>query len=184
MRVSHSNGLLISQRLGAWRASPTGECIGSNLPGPALRSSGDGIQRSDERGGIVESIIGMFSPYTHIARQVQAMFNIERAPGCRAEHGRFELVIRGAGMTDRPIAERVAFALQLTDAVRRLLRAESKRKYRRYGERAIAIAFEDEQVAANGIATSRFTYVASVEHDPDEALHRTIHEERESHRRR
>lgn len=195
MQVSRSNGLLTSRRLEALHDFRTGACIGSNLPDRVLPSSRDGVKRSDAggdargdasgdaRGGVVESIIGIFLPYTRIGRQVQAAFNLERTPGCRADHGRFELLIRGAGMTDRPLEERVALAHQLTDVVRPLLRAERKRQLRRFGERAIAIAYEDEQVEANGIATSRFTYVGSVEHDPDEALRRALGQDREKRRR-
>ena len=61
--------------------------------------------------------------------------------------------------------ERVTLASQLTDAVRPMLRAEHKRQYRRYAERAIAIVFEDEQVIGSGIATTAFTYIASVDHE-------------------
>jgi hypothetical protein len=134
---------------------------------------------SSSPAGIVESIIGMFSPFTHIGRQIQGAFNLERTPACRAEHGRFELLIRGGGITDLRLEQRVSLAHQLTDTVRPLLGAESKKKHRLYGARAIAIVFEDEQVTANGIATSRFTYVASVEHDPEEALRRGMHDDRE-----
>lgn len=36
---------------------------------------------------------------------------------------------------------------------------------RRLAERAISVVFEDEQVVEDGIATSKFTYLASHDHD-------------------
>lgn len=62
-------------------------------------------------------------------------------------------------MTDAPMERRVALARRLDDAARPLLRDEGRRR-RRYADRAISIVFEDEQIAGEGIATSRFTYVA------------------------
>jgi hypothetical protein len=107
----------------------------------------------------------MFSPHTELSRQLQSMLTLDRAPSCSSDHGRLEILLRGSGMTDQSLESRVTLAQKLTDTARPLLRDKDKREHRRFAERAIAVVFEDEQVAGNGIATSRFTYVASVEHD-------------------
>lgn len=107
----------------------------------------------------------MFSPYAAMSRELQSLFKLDRAPVCGAEHGRLEILIRGAGITDDALERRIAFARRLTEAARPLLRTHSKRKRRRYAERAIAVVFEDEKVVGEGIATSRFMYVASHDHD-------------------
>ncbi len=120
------------------------------------------VQRRDPSGGIVETILGIFLPFASISRELQSVFNLDRAPGCRAEHGRFEILIRGAGMTAESMERRVALAHGLDEAVRPLLRDEGRRR-RRYAERAIAIVFEDEQIVGAGIGTSRFTYVARMD---------------------
>jgi hypothetical protein len=155
-----------------------GRFIGSSHQGhAALTSDERRLRRQQNPGGIVDRIIGMFSPFTSISRELQSMFQLDRPPACRAEHGRFEILLRGAGMTAQPVDQRVALANELTDAVRPILRAEHKRKYRRYAERAISVVFEDEQVAGEGIATSRFSYVASFDHDPDHAFNRNLQDE-------
>lgn len=73
--------------------------------------------------------------------------------------------MRGGGMTDAPLADRVALARRLTDAARPLLAAHRKREIRRLGGRAISVVFEDEQIVDHGVATSRFSYLASHDHD-------------------
>lgn len=100
-----------------------------------------------------------------MARELQYTLQLDRAPACRGDHGRLEILLRGTGLTDDALENRVAFARRLTDAARPLLRAHRKREPRRFADRAIAVVFEDEQVVEGGIATSRFTYVAS--HDND-----------------
>lgn len=107
----------------------------------------------------------MFSRYSAMARELQYTLQLDRAPACRGDHGRLEILLRGTGLTDDALENRVAFARRLTDAARPLLRAHRKREPRRFADRAIAVVFEDEQVVEGGIATSRFTYVAS--HDND-----------------
>lgn len=111
---------------------------------------------------MIDSLIEMFSPFSTLSKELQAMFQLERPPSCRAEHGRLEILVRGAGITERPLDERVELAHRLVDAARPLLHADSKRERRRYADRAIAVNFEDEQVMQYGIATSRFTYVAAI----------------------
>jgi hypothetical protein len=61
--------------------------------------------------------------------------------------------------------QRVELARQVTATARPLLRVHSKRDRRRYANRAIAVIFEDETVVGDGIATSRFSFVAS--HDSE-----------------
>ena len=119
----------------------------------------------DQASGLVESFIGMFSPYMAMSRDLQAMFQLQRPPACRADHGRLEILLRGVGMTDEPLEQRVSLARRLTEAARPLLRAHSKHKHRRFAERAIAVVFEDEQVVGEGIATSRFSYLASHDYE-------------------
>ena len=114
---------------------------------------------------MVESFLGMFSPYTAMSRELQSLLKLDRAPACRGDHGRFEILLRGSGITDAALENRVALARRLTEAARPLLRAHRKKKQRVFGDRAIAVVFEDEQVVEDGIATSRFTYVASHDHD-------------------
>ncbi|MEO7218839.1 MAG: hypothetical protein ABI026_11650 [Gemmatimonadaceae bacterium] len=115
---------------------------------------------------MVESFIGMFSPYADLSRGLQETLRLDRLPACRSDHGRLEILLRGAGLTDRPLEERIAVAQQITDAARPLLRLHRKREHRRYAERAIAVVFEDEQLASAGIATMRFTFLASHDTDP------------------
>ena len=115
--------------------------------------------------GVVESILAMFSPYSQVAKQIRTRFGLERAPSCRFVHGRLELLIRGAGVTEQPVADRIVMARALVAELRPLLRDHSKREARRGADRAIAVVFEDEQVVGDGIATSRFSYLAS--HDRD-----------------
>ncbi len=114
---------------------------------------------------MIEGIVAMFAPFTALSKQLQTLFQLERPPAVRKEHGRLEILLRGTGMTDAPISERVATAHQISDAARPLIREHRKREHRRYADRAIAVSFEDEQVMDAGIATSRFTYVALMPHD-------------------
>lgn len=107
----------------------------------------------------------MFAPFTALGKQLQALFQLDRPPAVRAEHGRLEILIRGTGMTDDPVDTQVALASQITDAARPLLLQHRKREHRRYADRAIAVSFEDERVMATGLATSRFTYVALIPHE-------------------
>lgn len=115
--------------------------------------------------GIVESFLGIFSPYADLSRGLQETLQLDRLPACRSDHGRLEILLRGAGMTERPLEERITLAQQLTNAARPLLRMHRKRDRRRYADRAIAVVYEDEQVASAGIATMKFTFLAS--HDTD-----------------
>lgn len=114
---------------------------------------------------MIDGIVAMFAPFTSLSRQLQAVFQLQRPPAVRAEHGRLEILIRGTGMTEEPLGDRVSLAHQITEATRPLLRQYSKRERRRYADRAIAVSFEDENVMATGIATSRFTYVALMPHE-------------------
>jgi hypothetical protein len=114
---------------------------------------------------LIDTIMGLFNPYNSVARELQAAFRLERPPACRVQHGRLEIVVRGAAMTSAPVEQRVALARQFTAMARPLLRAHSKRDRRRYASRAIAVIFEDETIVGDGIATSRFTFLAS--HDSD-----------------
>ena len=115
---------------------------------------------------MVESLIGIFSPYADLSRGLQETLRLDRLPACRRDHGRLEILLRGAELTDRTLEERITLAQQLTDAARPLLRLHRKREQRRYAERAIAVVFEDEQVVNSGIATMRFTFLASHDTDP------------------
>jgi len=114
---------------------------------------------------VIDGIVAMFAPFTGLAKQLQAIFQLDRPPAIRKEHGRLEILLRGTGMTDAPMSERVATAHQISDAARPLISQHRKREHRRFAERAIAVSFEDEQVMDAGIATSRFTYVALMPHD-------------------
>jgi hypothetical protein len=114
---------------------------------------------------MIDAVTGLFYPFTDISSELQQTFRLERAPACRSEHGRLEILLRGAGITDQPLEQRLALARSLTDAIRPLLRRRSKREHRRLAERAISVVFEDEAVVGEGIATSRFSYLAS--HDPE-----------------
>lgn len=107
----------------------------------------------------------MFSPLAAMSKELQATLQLDRTPSCRREHGRLEILLRGGGMTEAPRDQQIALARRLTDAARPMLRAHRKRDHRRLAERAIAVVFEDEQVVSDGIATSRFTYLASHDHD-------------------
>jgi hypothetical protein len=115
---------------------------------------------------MIESFVGMFSPYSELSRGLQETLQLSRLPSCRNDHGRLEILLRGAGMTDRPVDERVSLAQRLTHAARPLLRMHRKREKRRQAERAIAVVFEDEMILGNGIATTKFTYLASHDADP------------------
>jgi hypothetical protein len=115
--------------------------------------------------GAFDSFLGIFSPYGDLSRDLQETLQLSRAPSCRSDHGRLEILLRGMGMTDRPVEERIALALNLTHAARPLLRMHRKRDRRRQAERAIAVVFEDEAIVGGGLATTRFTYLAS--HDTD-----------------
>ncbi len=126
-----------------------------------VRSSDPRAARLAHSGGMVEKFLGMFSPFTAISRELQAMLQLERQPAFRAEHGRLEILLRGSGITEQPQDQRIAIARRVTDAARPLLRVISNRQRRRYAERAIAVVFEDETIVDGGIATSRFSYVAS-----------------------
>ena len=117
---------------------------------------------------MVEKLIGMFSPYADLSRGLQETLQLDRLPTCRNDHGRLEILLRGAGLTDRTLEERVTVAQQITNAARPLLRLHRKREHRRYAERAIAVVFEDEQIASSGIATMRFTFLASHDNDAPE----------------
>lgn len=123
--------------------------------------------RSDRGAGVVASVLGMFSPFSRMSRELQERLQLDRAPSCRVDRGRLEILVRGAGMTDAAVDSRVALAQRLTSAARPLLLAQRKRAHKRYAARAIAVVFEDEAIAQNGIATTRFTFVAS--HDSDAA---------------
>jgi len=115
---------------------------------------------------MIDSLVNLFSPYTALSKELQAMFQLARLPACRAEHGRLEILIRGAGMTAEPLSDRITLAHRLVDAARPLLRAHRKREGRRHADRAIAISFEDEQVIDGGIATTKFSYVALMGNEP------------------
>ncbi len=130
-----------------------------------MRNSDPLAERLTHSGGMVEKFLGMFSPFMAMSRELQSMLQLQRPPACRAEHGRLEMLLRGAGITGQPLEQRVALARRLAEAARPLLRANSKRKQRRYAERAIAVVFEDEAIVDDGIATSRFSYVASHDYE-------------------
>lgn len=115
--------------------------------------------------GMVDSFLGMFSPFTAISRELQSTLQLDRLPACRSDHGRLEILLRGGGMTADTMENRIALARRLTEAARPILRARRKREHRRLADRAMAVVFEDEQIVADGIATSRFTFLAS--HDFD-----------------
>ena len=76
--------------------------------------------------------------------------------------------MRGGGLTEAPLPERLALARRITGAARPLLAAHRKREIRRLAGRAISVAFEDEQIVEDGVATSRFSYLASHDHDARE----------------
>ena len=113
----------------------------------------------------IEKLIGIFSPFAAMSRELQLQFALERPPACSAQHGRLEILLRGGGITTEPIETRIALARRLTDAARPIVREQRKSRRRRLAERAISVVFEDEQVVDGGIATLRFTYVASHDHD-------------------
>jgi hypothetical protein len=123
------------------------------------------MRREQPGSGVIDGIMAMFAPFTALSKQLQSIFQLERPPALRVEHGRLGILIRGTGVSDDPLADRIALAHQITEATRPLLRQYSKRERRRYADRAIAVSFEDEQVMETGIATSRFTYVALMPHD-------------------
>ena len=114
---------------------------------------------------MIERLIGIFSPFAGMCRELQLHFGLVRAPACSATHGRLEILLRGGGNTTEPIEARIALARRLAEAVRPLLREQRKNRHRRLADRAISVVFEDEQVVDGGIATLRFTYVASHDHD-------------------
>jgi len=116
-------------------------------------------------GGIVDTMLGIFSPLAGVAKDLQLSLHLDRTLWCRTEHGRLEIVMRGGGLTDDPLPERIALARKLTDAARPVLAAHRKRQIRRLAGRAIAVVFEDEQIVDDGVATSRFSYLASHDHD-------------------
>jgi hypothetical protein len=120
--------------------------------------------RAVRRDRLIDGIVGMFAPFTALSKQLQTIFQLERPPALRKERGRLEILLRGTGMTEAPISERIATAQQISDAARPLLLQQRKRDHRRYADRAIAISFEDETAMDSGIATSRFTYVALMPH--------------------
>lgn len=123
------------------------------------------MRRERSANGVIDRIVAVFAPFTVLSKQLQTIFQLERPPAVRKEHGRLEILLRGTGMTDAPLSDRVTTAHQITDAARPLLRQHSKRERRRYADRAIAVSFEDEKVMDTGIATSRFTYVALMPHE-------------------
>jgi hypothetical protein len=120
--------------------------------------------RAVRRDRLIDGIVGMFAPFTALSKQLQTIFQLERPPAMRKERGRLEILLRGTGMTEAPISERIATAQQISDAARPLLLQQRKRDHRRYADRAIAVSFEDEKAMDSGIATSRFTYVALMPH--------------------
>ena len=132
------------------------------------------MRREHSDVGVIDGIVAMFAPFTALSKQLQAIFQLERPPAVRVEHGRLGILIRGTGVSEEPMADRITLAHQITEATRPLLRQYSKRERRRYADRAIAVSFEDEQVTETGIATSRFTYVALTPHEaqPDESANR------------
>jgi hypothetical protein len=116
-------------------------------------------------GGVIEEFISAFSPFAKLSKELQATLRLDRAPSCRTEHGRLVIVLRGGGLTDQPLEAKIALAEQFAAAARPLLAESSRREHRRYAERAISVGFEDEIVIRAGIATTRFTFLAS--HDKD-----------------
>jgi hypothetical protein len=123
------------------------------------------VRRGRSADGVLDGIVAVFAPFTGVSKQLQAIFQLERPPAVRKGRGRLEILLRGTGMTDAPMPERVALAHQIADAARPLIRQHGKRQRRRYADRAIAVSFEDEQVMDAGIATSKFTYVALMPHE-------------------
>ena len=123
------------------------------------------MRRQPSAHGLIDRVVAVFAPFTATSRQLQSIFQLERPPAVRRERGRLEILLRGTGMTDAPLSDRVATAHQITDAARPLLRQHSKRGRRRYADRAIAVIFEDEKAMETGIATARFTYVALMPHE-------------------
>jgi hypothetical protein len=130
-----------------------------------VRNSERRLTGQQRAGRVIENLIGIFSPFAAMSSELQSRFGLERTPACRAQHGRLEILVRGARMTSEPLANRIALARRLTEAARPLLREHRKKQRRRLAERAISVVFEDEQVVEDGIATSKFTYVASHDHD-------------------
>ncbi|MEO7042938.1 MAG: hypothetical protein ABI035_11810 [Gemmatimonadaceae bacterium] len=135
----------------------------------------------DAMGGIIGTVVGMFSPLAGFARDLQETLQLDRSLWCRREHGRLEIVMRGGGLTDAPLADRVALARRITDAARPLLADHRKREIRRLAGRAISVAFEDELIVNEGVATSRFSYLASHDHDERE-LDSDLRDSRRHHR--
>jgi hypothetical protein len=123
------------------------------------------MRRAVQPQGVIQSFLGIFTPYADLSRGLQETLQLDRLPACRNEHGRLEILLRGAGLTDQPLESRIDLAQRITNAARPLLRLHRKREHRRYAERAIAVVFEDEQVVGSAIATMKFTFLAS--HDTD-----------------
>ncbi len=121
--------------------------------------------RRSRVGDLVETVVGIFSPLAGVAKDLQGALQLDRSLWCGKEHGRLEILMRGGGLTDAPLPERIALARKLTEAARPLLAEHRKREIRRLADRAIAVVFEDEQIIGDGVATSRFTYLASHDHD-------------------
>jgi hypothetical protein len=121
----------------------------------------------DRSGGLVERFLGMFSPYAAMSRELQAVLQLDRTPSCRSDHGRLEILLRGAGLASESMENRIDLALRLAEAARPLLRSQRKGEQRRLASRAVAVVFEDEAIVGNGIATTRFTYLASHDNDND-----------------
>ena len=119
----------------------------------------------DGMGGIIGTVLDMFSPLAGFAKDLQETLHLDRSLWCRTEHGRLEIVMRGGSLTDAPMAERLALARRITVAARPILADHRKREIRRLAGRAISVAFEDEQIVDDGVAMSRFSYLASHDHD-------------------
>lgn len=103
-------------------------------------------------------------PHGHVADALQHAFSLPRPPLCRMQRSRFEIVVRGAGLSREPIDRCIAIADAMTDAARPLLAASHLRVARRAAAFAIRVTFEDEEIVAGGVATTRISYVAAM-HD-------------------
>ena len=59
------------------------------------------MRREHSDVGVIDGIVAMFAPFTALSKQLQAIFQLERPPAVRVEHGRLGILIRGTGVRAR-----------------------------------------------------------------------------------
>jgi len=117
----------------------------------------------------------IFLPHADIADLLQAHFGFPRRPACRTQHGRFEVTVRGAGVTSQSVEQCVALAEAIAVTVRPLLTASHRHITRRSARYALRVTFEDERVVGHGVATSSLSYVATMRDVAERADHPVWH---------